>query len=143
MRWLIRGKFKLFREQPGFTLIEVLIAVGILAAIATGFLTALNTSSRATRGLDEQVTASNLAAAYLEAIRELPYENTYPEYSSAAASIAVPPQYSVVIDCDYSSDSTTWWDTYSSSDHTLQRITVIVSREGRYILSICTYRSER
>ena len=133
MRWLGKGKFKLFREQPGFTLIEVLIAVGILAAVATGFLTALNTSSRATRGLDEQVTASNLAAAYLEAIRELPYADTYP---NAGDDITIPFQYDVNVDIDYSNDSTTWVDSYT--DETLERITVVVSREGKYILSICT-----
>jgi len=138
MRWLGKRKFKLFREQPGFTLIEVLIAVGILAAIATGFLTALNTSSRATRGLDEQVTASNLATAYLEAIRELPYADTYP---NAGDNITIPFQYDVNVDIDYSNDSTTWVDSYT--DETLERITVIVSREGKYILSICTYRSKR
>ncbi len=138
MRWLIREKFKLFREQTGFTLIEVLVAVAIMAAIGVGFLTVLNTNSRATRALDEQVTAVNLAAAYLETIRALPYADTYP---NAGDTITVPFQYSVVPDYAYSGNGTDWDD--DPTDKMLERITVIVSREGKYILSICTYRSER
>jgi len=138
MRWLIKGKFKLFREQTGFTLLEVLIAVGILAAISAGFLTALDTSSRATRSLDERVVAANLATAHLEAIREYPYAATYP---NAGDDITIPFQYSVVIDIDYSSDGTTWVDSYT--DETFQKITIIVLREGDYILSVCTYRCDR
>jgi len=138
MRWLIKGKFKLFREQTGFTLIEVLIAVGILAAIAAGFLTALDTNSRATRDLDERVVAANLTTAYIEAIKESAYADTYP---NAGDDITIPFQYDVDVDIDYSSDSTTWVDFYT--DEALQRITVTVSREGRYILSVCTYRCKR
>ena len=143
MRWLNKRKLELFRGQTGFTLIETLAAVGIIAAIGVGFLTALDTSARTTQSFDEKVTASNLATAYIEAIRDSPYDNTPPVYSNAGDDINVPFQYSVDIDTDYSSDGTTWWDDYSSSDHTLQRITVTVSREGTYILSVCTFRAER
>ena len=138
MRWLATGKFKLFQEKTGFTLIEIVIALGILAAIATGFLTALNTNSRATRDLDEKVTAANLATAYLEAIKESSYAVTYP---NAGDNITAPFQYDVDVDIDYSNDGTTWVDFYT--DETLQKITVIVSREGEYVLSLCTYRCKR
>jgi prepilin-type N-terminal cleavage/methylation domain-containing protein len=33
MRCLLKGKFKLFREQKGFTILEVLIALGIFSKI--------------------------------------------------------------------------------------------------------------
>ena len=138
MKWLEKGRFSFFQRQAGFSLIEVLVAVAIMAAIGVGFLTVLNTNSRATRALDEQVTAVNLAAAYLETIRALPYADTYP---NAEDTITVPFQYSVVPDYAYSGNGTDWVDFYT--DENLERITVIISREGKYILSICTYRSER
>lgn len=138
------GRFGFSQGQRGFSLVEALLAVAIMAAIGVAFIAALDTNVKATGTLDEKVTAVNLATAHFEAIRELPYDNTYPEYSSAADNITIPPQYSVVIDCDYSSDGTTWSDTYSSSDQTLQRITISVSREGgEPVFSTCTYRAER
>ena len=140
MRWLIKGKFKLIREKTGFTLIEVVIAVGIVAAIGAGFLTALNTNSKATRDLDERVVAANLATAYLEVIRESPYATTYP---NAGDNITVPFQYDVTVDTECSSEATHFGPCTGSETETLQKITVTVSREGKYIISLCTYRCKR
>ena len=133
--WRLNGWLKILRKQAGFTLLEVLVAVGILGIIATGFITALDSNSRATRGLDEQTVAVNLASDYLEVIKELPYAASYP---TAGANITPPSQYSVNTTIQFSSDGTNWGDTYS----TLQKITVKVSREGRPVLSLCTYRTQ-
>ena len=139
MRCLLKGKFKLFREQKGFSLLEILVTVGILAVIGTGLLTALNNNARATRTLDEQVVGGNLAVAYLEAIKELPYSDNY---SSAGDNIFVPMQYSVTIDIQYSDNGTNWVD--SHTDEVLQMITVRISREGgKPVTSICTLRTKR
>ncbi len=135
---LLKRKFKLFREQRGFTLIEVLVAVGILGFIGVAVIAALDTNSRAARTLDEQVVAVNLATAHLEAIRELSYAATYP---NAGDSITIPFQYSVDINTEFSSDGDTW-GSYSGNE-TLQKITVKVSREGKPVLSLCTYRTKR
>jgi len=119
--------------------LEILIAVGILAVIGAGLLTALNTNARAVRTLDEQVEGGNLAVAYLEAIKELPYSDNY---SSAGDNITIPTQYSVVIDLQYSDNGTNWVD--SRTNETLQMITVRISREGgKPVTSLCTLRTER
>ncbi len=118
---------------------EILVAVGILAVIGAGLLTALNNNARATRTLDEQVVGENLAVAYLEAIKELPYSDNY---SSAGDNIIVPMQYSVVIDIQYSDNGTNWVDSYT--DEVLQMITVQISREGgKPVTSLCTLRTKR
>jgi len=118
--------------------LEILIAVGILSVIGAGLLIALNNNAKAVRTLDEQVEGGNLAVAYLEAIKELPYSDNY---SSAGDNITVPMQYSVVIDIDYY-DGTNWVDSYT--DETLQMITVRISREGgKPVTSLCTLRTER
>ena len=142
MRWWRKQRFRFLRGQSGIGLIEVLVATVILGLIGVGVVSAIDTNFRANRTLDEQVTAANLATAYFEAIRELPYEKTYPEYSSAGDNIALPPQYTVDIDVDYSDDGNIWVDTYT--DEKLQRVTIFVSRDGgKPVLSICTYRTER
>ena len=141
VRWLAKRKFRFFRRKAGFTLIETVVALGILAAIAVGFLAALDTNSRATRQLDERVTAANLATTYLEAIRQCSYADTYPNVDCLLDDITIPFQYDVSIDTACSSDGTTFGT--CTGAETFQRITVTISREGRYILSVGTYRCER
>ena len=140
MRWLQKGKRRLCRGQIGLTLIEVLIAVAILSFIGTGVVLALDTNSRATRVLDEKVTAASLTTAYHEAIKEATYDNVS-DYSSVNGSITVPSEYSVDIDVDYSDDGTTWVDTYT--EEKLQKITVTVTHQGKNVMSVCTFRTER
>jgi len=144
MRWLGKGRLRFLRGQRGLTLIEVLVAAAILAAIGVGLLNALDTNAKATRQLDEQVVATNLATAYFEAIKASPYAETYDD---AVADITIPPQYIVNVDIQFSSDGASgdgidWSDTYNGE--TLQKITISVSREeGRHILTICTFKTKR
>jgi len=150
MRWLGKGRLRFLRGQRGLTLIEVLVAAAILAAIGVGLLNALDTNAKATRQLDEQVVATNLATAYFEAIKAAPYDSTEPYYDDAVAGITVPPQYIVNVNIEFSSDSyvedgityITWVDTYSGE--TIQKIAISVSREGgKSILTICTFKTKR
>ncbi len=143
---LAKSWFRLPQGQAGFSLLETLIAVVIFGFIGTGVVLALDTNARASRTLDEQVIATNLATAYLEAIRELPYDNTPPEYSEI--NITTPPRYSVGIDVVYTDNyidpgegTTVWVPDYTGTEN-LQRITITVSREGgKPVLSICTFKT--
>ena len=80
----------------------------------------------------------NLAATHMEAIKSSPYAATYDD---AVNGITIPPQYTVYIDIQYSNDASIWVDSYT--DETLEKIVVGVLREGRGVLTLCTYRSER
>lgn len=152
MRWLRKVRFRFLREQKGFTLIEVLVAAAILAAIGVSLLTALDTNAKATRQLDEKVTATNLATAYIEAIKAMDYAETYPS-AEEMENITVPPQYIVNVDIAFSSESIKegditqiiWVDTYDiENPQTIQKLAVTVSREeGRHILTICAFKTKR
>ena len=98
MRWLRKERFRFLQGQRGLTLLEVLVAVAILAAIGVGLLNAIDTNAKATRQLDEEVVATNLATAYLEAIKAWEYQADYPKGEAPLNSITIPPQYAVSVE---------------------------------------------
>ena len=97
--------------QSGATLIEVLVALGILASSIVILVTGLSTGSFAVRSTDTLTTASNLAAAQLESIKAQPYTTT------PYAKVAEPAGYTLSI-------------AQSQVATGLQQITVTVSFNG-------------
>jgi len=144
MKWLKKGGLRFLRGQRGIGLLETLVAVALLGLLGTNILTALDTNAKATSQLDEDVVATNLATAYIEAIKAMDYADTYPSLESI---ITVPPQYSVNVAIAFTSDGDTtdgitWVDTYT--DQSIQRLTVTVSREGdEHIQTICAFKTKR
>ena len=61
------------KSERGFTLIEVLIALGVLGIIAATFLTALAVSGNSVILTDEKATAESIARSQMEYIREQQY----------------------------------------------------------------------
>jgi Tfp pilus assembly protein PilV len=72
-------------RQRGSSLIEVLVAVGILAAALMILVTALSTGSFAVRSADTLTTASNLAASQLEILKAQAYDASGATYTPIAA----------------------------------------------------------
>ena len=62
-------------SQSGFTLIEVVIGIGVFAIITVGVYSSFNALTRATRGAREQTILSALSSQYLEVVRNMPYDN--------------------------------------------------------------------
>ena len=89
MRWLAKGKFKLFRDQTGLTILEALTALGILGFIGVAFITALNTTSKSTSLYEQRATAANLAQSQIHEIKAMDYDpnGNYP------VSVTLPPSY--------------------------------------------------
>ena len=118
---------------------EILVAVAILGVISVAFIASLDTNYRATRTLDEQVVATNLATVYFEAI--IGSSLFTDDYSAITDNITTPAHYSVDYTIDFSDDGYDWDPT--DSGQTLQKITVFVSHQGKPVLSTCTYKTEK
>ena len=89
------------KNEKGFTLIEVLIAMAILGIVATGFLMALSTASKAIILADERTTAESLARSQMEDIKKQTYDETDPyDYEQAGVESSTHPGYFISVDAD-------------------------------------------
>jgi prepilin-type N-terminal cleavage/methylation domain-containing protein len=135
MKWLGEGSFRFVRGQEGFTLIETIVAVAILAAIGVTFINAINTGYGSVRILNERTQAEALIRSQLDDIRASVYADNY------TVAVTVPNSYSVAIAVQAIDTETCAAD---SNCNTLQKITVAVSRGGsgggRAVLSVSTYK---
>jgi type II secretion system protein I len=122
--------------RQGLTLIEVLIALGILAAVAVVFLASMSTSSRAVIIHQEQVNAEGLAKSQMEAIKLRAYDNNNPPNYDAAKLANIPADYDIDIDAvrmDPRGDGT-------AIDDGLQEITVTVTHKGDPVFTLEGYK---
>ena len=146
MSLLDKGRFRFLRGQTGFTLIEVLVAVAILAAIGVTFIGAIDVSYRNIRILDEKTQAEALIRSQLDAIKA----STYLDSGNYTVTVTLPPQYSMTINVESpqqigTADNNTTLDyLVGYSVTTIQEITVSVFRTGnggdRPVLSVGTYK---
>lgn len=117
------------KSEKGFSLIEVLISVAIIGLVASTFLGALSTSSRALFITDERTTAKNIAESQLEYVKNLEYDpdgiynpdDIPPEY----------PGYSATI------------NTVSLRDGNIQEISVTVDHHGNPVITLTGYKAFR
>ena len=71
------------KQEKGFSLIEVMIAMLLVGIIAIAFLGALATASKALIIADERATAESLARTQMEYVRNQDYDfdNNPPQYA--------------------------------------------------------------
>jgi prepilin-type N-terminal cleavage/methylation domain-containing protein len=120
-------------NQKGLTLIEVIIASAVFAAIAVSVFIALVVSTRTTASVNENTTAESLTRAELEYIKSCAYDdiNNPPDYGDPNSRI--PPEHS-----SYSMTLTV--ETIADG---LQKVTVKVYHDGELVVTTEGYKVNR
>ena len=117
----------------GMTLIETLVALGILAAVGVTFLVGMTVSSEAIMVSQERVTAESLAKSQMEYINSQPYDedNNPPQYDKLGG---MPDSHGY--DMEISAIRLDPLENGSDNDDGLQQITITVNRGGETLLSL-------
>ncbi|MBM4447001.1 MAG: type II secretion system protein [Chloroflexi bacterium] len=125
---------------PGLTLLEVLVALGILAAVAAVFLLGMSISSKGVMVTHQSVTAESLAKSQLETIKRWPYDdaNNPPDYQTAKLT-DIPDGYDIdiaAIRLNPKGDDPT-------NDDGLQQITVTVTHDTETAFIMVGYKAKQ
>lgn len=124
------------KNQAGFSLIEVILAIGLVSIFSLSIPSALSGTSRATITTNKHVTAESIARSQMDYVQKQPYDsaNATPVYSVIPD---IPDSYSIVTPMaarlDPRGDGT-------DSDDGLQEITVTVKQNGKIVFTLIDYK---
>ena len=145
-------------RQHGVSMLEIMVAVGILGVAGVALLLGMNTAFRSQDISREQVRGENLARAQLEYIRFVDYDSNYSDgctLNAIPVPVCVPPP-DALIPSDYSITVTTSdycdglgpdglpggdSDCYPSAE--IQKNAVSVFRNGKGLIVVEDLRTKR
>jgi prepilin-type N-terminal cleavage/methylation domain-containing protein len=130
-------------SERGVSLVEVLVAVAIMAIVLSAFLAALSTGTLSVGVVRERVTAENLARAQLECIKGHPYVTGAISTSyTTLCPVTAPSAYDIEVDISYW-DSLTNGFTSVGPDDGMQWITVTILCNGELAFTMEEYKVNR
>jgi prepilin-type N-terminal cleavage/methylation domain-containing protein len=123
-------KNKNFNGQNGYTLVELLITIVVIATSFAAFAVGLSTGALAVNEDDKEVTAQNLARSQMEYIKYLAYDqnaDTYP-------TIDTPDGYDITV---------TVTDIDAEGNKRIQKVTADIYKDGILLLTVEDYKVDR
>jgi prepilin-type N-terminal cleavage/methylation domain-containing protein len=137
----VRSSDSLTGSQLGMTLIEVLVALGILAAVAVVFLLGMSTSSKAVMVSQESVAADSLAKSELEYVKSTQYHNAPWNYQLPSNPPSWDPSHALPSGSGgYSLEVNAALVPGHTSDDGIQKITITVTHDGEATFTLVGYK---
>ena len=133
------------KGERGFSLLEVIIALGILGFIGVAFMTALSTAFSSQDIVRNHVRGENLARAVLEEVRFLTYQPPsagpycYTDCYSSSLTVSPTTGYSFTIKTERFCTP----EPCTPPDHNIQKNTVSVFRDGKPVLVVSDLKARR
>ena len=98
MRWSQRFARARANDESGFTLIELVVALALIAIVSVGFIASVSLGMRTVAVARQRQTASELASARLEHMRNIPFEQVALSSPATMSSDPTNPDYWVSSD---------------------------------------------
>ena len=143
---IFKGYRSTHKGEMGLTLVEILVALGILAAVAVVFLLAMTTSSKAVMVSQESVAVESLAKSEMEYVKSTTYQDapwSYeipsnpPSWDLAHSMPSGYDGYSIQVNAAQMEVNP---DNPAGEDDGLQKITVTVLRNGETVFTLVGYK---
>lgn len=133
--------FQARTRESGFSLVEILVALGIVAAVAVVFLLGMAASSKGVMVSQQSVSVDSLAKAQMENIKscEYDYTNNPPNYIAATLTV-LPSSYGIHIAAQRLNANP---NNDPAMDDGIQQITVTVTRNGATVYTLVGYKVNR
>jgi len=121
-------------SEKGFTILEVLVAIGLLGILSVAFLGGLSTVSKALFLADERTTAESLARSQMEYVKNEMYDDTNPyTYAQTDVPSSDDPAYTISVDVE----------PLNTPDDGIQKITVTVNHHSKQVIILEGYKVDR
>ena len=125
---------RFIQNESGITLLETVISVAILSAVAVAFLNGVTTSTKGVYTADEQATIENLSRSQLEWAKNASYSYNATSYSTAPLPITK--DY-----INYSANIAA--ESLHELDDGIQKITVTIMHSGETVYRLEGYKVDR
>ena len=130
----LAGMLSSGHHERGLTLIEVLVAVGILSLVGATFITGVAVTSKGSMVSQERVNVESLAKSQMEDTKAQDYVAEATSYPSVTLPGDLSAQgYAIAVAAQ----------PLNSPDDGIQRITVTVTRNGETLFTLVDYKGNR